>query len=137
MSSGRSRWRSTACLRFLGVLGSKPGTQSLLKILMRAVFVDGGRSPSGVGFEGGDVVVADRDFLGFDLSQSWRSSERGARPQAFTAVLRLGANEVLSVGTVSLSSWKVSSLHSRSGSPFGWVQALRKREKAPHSPYFC
>ena len=114
-------------------------TQRILKMLTRAVFVGGGRPSSGVGLEGDDVVVGSRGFLGFELGQSWRSSVRGGRPQAFTVVLRSGANEVLSatfVGTVSLSSWKVSSLHSRSGCPFGWVRVLRKREKAPHSPYF-
>ena len=74
------------------------------KILMRAVFVGGGRSLSGVRFEGGDVLVANRDFLGFELEQSWRLSERGGRPQVFEAVLRLGATEVLSVEAVSRSS---------------------------------
>ena len=104
MSSGRDRWRSIACLRFFGVFGSNPGTQSLPKIPMRAVFVGGGRSLSGIGLEGGAVLVVNRAFLGFGLEQSWRLSERGGRPQAFVAVLRIGAPEVLSVEAVSRSS---------------------------------
>ncbi len=127
-------WSSTTCLRFLVVLGLKPGTQRLLKMLTRAAFVGGGRPFSGGGLEEGDVVVGSRGFLGFELGQSWRSSVRGGRPQGFEFVLRLGSNEVLNaalVGTVSLSSWKVLSLHSRSGSPCGWVQVLRKGRSRP------
>ncbi len=131
---------STACLRFLAVLGSKSGTQRLQKIFMRDAFIGGGRSSSGVEIGRGVVVVACRVFLGFKLGRSWESLVRGGRPQGVTAVFRFEAHGALSaalVRTVSLSSVKLSSLHSSSGSPFGWARVLRKREKAATSPYFC
>ena len=86
------------------------------------------------------MFVAGRGFLGFGLEQSWRVSGRGGKPQDGAVIFRPGAREVLSgalVEAVILSSARVVSFHSRSGSPFGWVQALRKREKALPSPYFC
>jgi hypothetical protein len=103
----------------------------------RDAFVGGDRSSSDE-LEGGDVVVGGRGFLGFEL---WGSSVRGGGPAAFVTVLVLEvwAQDALSealVGTVNPSSVKLSSLHSRSGSPFGWVRVRRKWEKAAHSTYF-
>jgi hypothetical protein len=109
------------------------------KLLMRAAFAGGGSSPSGAGVEGGDVLVARRGFLGFELEQPWRASGREGKSPADAMLFRPGVREVLIgalVGVVILSSARVVSFHSRSGSPLGWVQALRKWEKAPHSPYF-
>ena len=75
------------------------------------------------------MFVADRGFLGFGLEQPWMASGREGRPQAGAVFFRPGARGVLSgalVEAVILSSARVVSFHSRSGSPFGWVQALRK-----------
>ena len=90
--------------------------------------------------EGGDVFVARRGFLGFELEQSWRATGRGGRPQAGAVLFMSETRGVVIgalVGAVILSSAKVKSFHSRSAFPFGWVQALRKWEKAPTSPYSC
>ena len=105
-----------------------------LKLLMRAAFADGGISPASDLVEGGDVFVARRGLLGFNLRQPEGRSPAGSllfRPRVCEVLI--GAL----VGVVILSSVRVVSFHSRSGSPFGWVQALRKREKAPSTPYFC
>ena len=107
---------------------------------MRFAFAGGGSSPAGDRVEGGDVFVASRGFLGFDLEQPWGASGRRSWPPAGAVLVRLGTRKVVIgalVGTVTLSSAKVLSFHSSSGSPFGWVQDLRNWEKALHSPYFC